>query len=168
MQQPPYNNQLTPNNDQTTGDNFITPYPGQFQYVPSPPPSPPTRPYNGIILTVLVTEYILSWVLGFSSTAFPSNSSPAGIIVSISAALLWGVQVSVLIIDWRGFKTLDGLVKWRQMSAAKKFWMFCAYIVFFLIMSGIYLGRKKHISMHVKNQLGKFMLCQNLDVLQLA
>src|SRR5205807_5652264 len=84
--------------------NYI---PGQFgppPAPPSPPVSPPLRPYNTAIFALLVLcscVSLLCFPFGGGFTAF-------------GASLLEGLLVSVLIMDWKGFTTLDGLITWSQ------------------------------------------------------
>jgi hypothetical protein len=44
--------------------------------------------------------------------------------------------------DWKGFTSIDGWVKWNQFSGAKKFWLSCLFIMLLPIAFIVYLARR--------------------------
>src|SRR5579859_4090391 len=92
---------------------------------PIPPPAPLGRaqvslsqsqrsPYSGFVLALCIVAYLGFWGLGFFSTAL-SDSHTVRTLLVLAASLLCGVMISVLITDWRGYITLDGLIQWRRL-----------------------------------------------------
>ncbi|QBD80305.1 hypothetical protein EPA93_31760 [Ktedonosporobacter rubrisoli] len=127
-QQPFYGSQQSP--------TYISP--GQFANTPPPPPPPHigpgqpqpySRPYGGLILATLILVYVAAWIIGFAGMS------------GITTSLILGLIVSLLIIDWRGFTSLQDLIKWKQMRGSKRFWLGLLFICTFYIMLGIYLCR---------------------------
>jgi hypothetical protein len=108
---------------------------------------PPYQPhqYSGIVLAALTGTYVLAWLLIFADASFyntassDTTSSSPGISGSIGITLFFILLIAVLVIDWRGFTTLNGWIRWRRLSGGKRFWLVCAYIVLFEFMQPIYL-----------------------------
>ena len=132
-------------NNQPYGSN--NPYsqnyaPGQFGPPPSPPVSPPLRPYNTAILALLVFCSCVSLLC----IPFGRGFSAFG------ASLLEGLLISVLIMDWKGFTSLDGLITWSQIRGKKRFWFICAYILFCPFILYGYVARHAFLSVDAKNR----------------
>jgi len=119
---------------------------------PIPPPAPPIReqvslpqsrrsPYSGFVLVLCIVAYLGFWGLGFFSTAF-SDSHTVRTLLVLAASLLCGVMISVLITDWRGYITLDGLIQWRRIRRSSRVVLFLFSSLLFVIVVGIYLLRK--------------------------
>lgn len=79
--------------------------------------------YSGRVLAVLAFGYIFSLILLFIGAALSpaptqndTNLGFAGVLISIGGLLFIAIPIAVLIIDWRGFVTINGWIKWRRMS----------------------------------------------------
>ena len=120
---------------------------GPNQPVYPPPPFQPSnnftalpRPYTNRVLLILACAYIAFWIVGFIGSSFPVNSSGNIFLTSLAESLVCGLFVSVLIMDWKGYTTLSGLITWQQ-RGVKKALIVCALIFLFMITLGIYLVR---------------------------
>jgi len=116
------------------------PYAGQFYNQPPVPPAQP-RPYSKNTLMAFIGFYSAFWIFGFISGAASSNAF-ATFLGRVGISLLWGILASVLIMDWHGYTTIDGLVKWQQMRKSRRFWMWCVHIFLCMFVLGVYLTRK--------------------------
>lgn len=120
--------------------------PNQSLYPPPPPfqPSknstPQTRPYTNKMLVILMCVYITFWIVAFIGGSFPVNSSGNIFLTALAESLVCGLFVSVLIMDWKGYTTLNGLITWQQ-RGVKKALIVCALTFLFMITIGIYLVR---------------------------
>lgn len=110
--------------------------PGQFYDPPTPPPSA-SQPYSNLVLSLLATTCLLSFIL----MGIGGNQNAPALDANIGASLFLGVFVSVLVIDWHGFTTLHGWIKWKQALGKKRFWLWCLYLFLFEIVLIIYLIR---------------------------
>lgn len=116
--------------------------PGQPQ-APYPPKTP--HLYNWQILTALVSFYLLSFILvgvGTGGTnAADQNKEPALLYVlsMIGSLLLLGIHGFLLLTDRRNFFTLNGNIRWKQMSRGLRVTLICVYCSFW-IMPAIYLA----------------------------
>ncbi len=106
------------------------PYAGQFVYptqAAGPSPHGSNKPYSIIILLLLAAACFLSFILlGYRG---------------FGVSLLVGVLVSVLVIDWYGFTTLQGWIDWKRAAGAKRFWLWCLYVFLFTFVLVIYFMR---------------------------
>lgn len=97
---------------------------------PSPSPQQPPfqrRVYSRRTLIILTVGYAISWILFFADPATIAGLSQAsstqqapGVLGTIATAGLIAIVVALLIMDWRGFTTLNGWIKWRQMKTWQK------------------------------------------------
>ncbi len=119
---------------------------------PIPPLAPPKleqvslpksrrSPYSGFVLALCIVAYLGFWGLGFFSTAL-SDSHTVRTTLVLAASLLCGVMISVLITDWRGYVTLDGLIQWRRIRRSSRVVLFFITSLLFVIVLGVYLLRK--------------------------
>ena len=84
-------------------------------------------PYSKILLL----SFSAAFVLAFVFMGLPQ----------LGISLFGGILISMFIIDWKGLLTVDGLLKWRQMSNNKRVGMGCLLYCFFPVFVIIYLFR---------------------------
>ena len=104
---------------------------------PPPPPNDPPPPYSKKIFLGIVAALIASFAFAGSGETDPLNL----FLLSIYTALLMGAITSMLVIDWRGFFSLDGLIKWKSMDNNKRMGMGCLFVFVSPIFIFIYLVR---------------------------
>jgi hypothetical protein len=114
------------------------PTPGQFVYSPQSPSPHPMKPYSNNIFFILAATCFISILLIFLGNNTTSDSDP---IAHFGAGLFSAVLVSVLIIDWHGFTTLQGWIHWKQVTQKQRFWLWCLYLFLFEIVLVIYFIR---------------------------
>src|SRR5437588_8368108 len=138
-QQPPPQFPTNPGQFSQSGQNFPQypgqyPQPGQF----GPPPlhpgqpaavPPPLRPYGNIITVLLV----LCCCIFIICLAIGNSAEPVGM------SVIFGLLVSVLIMDWRGFRTLDEWINWKQIQGTKRALLVCVYVFFFMVIFFIFI-----------------------------
>jgi len=75
--------------------------------------------YSGWVLAALAIGNIVSLILVFADPAlYPNNPQYAaspGFLGMTGTLLLTVISIIVLVIDWRGFVTINGFIKWRRM-----------------------------------------------------
>lgn len=133
------NGPYDPNNP--SNQTFYNQYtvPGQFHVPPPPPPSNnPLLVYSKAILGGIVAATIIAFIL-VASGGNGSGSHPASFATNLGTSILIGVIVSVMIIDWKGLTSLNGLIKWRTMRPNNRTGMGCLFFCLFPIMFCIYL-----------------------------
>lgn len=133
---------------------MINRQPKQRGYSPPQPQIPAvSRPpfqahvYNWKTLTALMAGNVVSFILigasssttDTSTTTTTASSSADGVASSIGVLLFLGLTIVVMVIDWRGFTTLNDHIHWDRMTGGQRFWMGCLYVFFFEIMLAIYL-----------------------------
>jgi hypothetical protein len=126
-----------------SGQNFPqyvqqSPQPGQFGSPPPQPPGqpavqqPPLKPYSDGVLCILFLLNISFWICAFFG----------GGVGNFGKSAITGSIVAFCIMDWRGFVSLDGWIKWKQFSGKKKFWLSCLFIFTLPIAFVVYLVRR--------------------------
>ncbi len=132
-----------PHNINTRAHNFPNyPTPGQFVY----PPSPPPKPYRNAILFVLLTALVVAFLcIGIGTSTLLSD---------LGTSLFMGTTVSIFVLDWRGLRTLDGLIVWPLVRGKRRGLLICAFIFAFPVMVSIYLVHKLLASFHPVVQPG--------------
>jgi hypothetical protein len=137
----------TPLNDQTTmADHSFAaqvpppppPSPGQFYQQPPLPPTPPIKPYSKLVLLIMACSCFFSFLLMSLGGSKDGAPTLAG---NIGASLFVGVLVSVLVIDWHGFITLQAWIKWQHLSGKKRTLFICLFLFFFVVLLVIYFIR---------------------------
>jgi hypothetical protein len=121
---------LTPLHDQTTFAGQTLPAHSPLPPGPTQPLASPTmltKPYSNLVFLILAFTCLLSFVL-------------IGV-AGFGASLLLGVLTSTLIMDWRGFTTLQGWIQWKRLSGTMRTLLFCAYLFCFEFMLVIYFIR---------------------------
>ncbi|HEV7130115.1 MAG TPA: DUF4236 domain-containing protein [Ktedonobacterales bacterium] len=101
--------------------------------------------YRGWVLLALVGAFVLSWIMIGASGSGGDSSGQATNPVLIALAnigtfVFLADFVAVAVLDWRGFTTLNGHVRWARLSRSARFWLVVAYVFCFEIMLGIYLA----------------------------
>jgi len=66
----------------------------------------------------------------------------AGALGNIGVLLFLTVFIAVLVRDFRGFVSLNGLITWRTLTGGQRFWLICLFVFFFIVLLGIYLVRE--------------------------
>ncbi len=100
--------------------------------------------YNGWLLGGFAGVWVISLILMFTDpsvwarTPPSSHSSTFGLSGSIGVILLFCVIVPILALDWHGFTTLHGSIKWRRMKAWQKGVVGYFFIGFAMFLLGIY------------------------------
>ena len=116
------------------------PNPGQFYSSPPPPPNKPSSPYSTPILFMQIGSYVAFWLFVFISEA----ASPNGFTIflrNVGISLFWGMLVSVLIMDWCGFFTVNGWVRWQNKSRTKRILIGLLFLMVWPLLPGVYLVR---------------------------
>lgn len=98
-----------------------------FQQASSP--APQYYRYNKGLLAAFAAVWTISMILMFSDPSIRASATAAahtasssfGVSGSIGVVLLLCVIVPVLALDWRGFTTLHGVIKWGRMKGWQKF-----------------------------------------------
>lgn len=103
------------------------------------PPSPPTapRPYRhgGKVLAVITVLYGLGWWFAFAGAV--GNA----VIYALATLAIGIICYGLFAVDWRGYTSLAGLIKWRQMSSGGRMGVGCLFFIFLPLMPAIYLMR---------------------------
>jgi hypothetical protein len=95
-----------------------SPVPGQFYPLPSQPPNKTSSLYEKEIVFTLIGLYLAFWFFVFVSVAYSQNRF-AVFLGNLGISLFWGVLVSVFIMDWRGFFTINGWIHWQKGKGVK-------------------------------------------------
>ena len=103
--------------------------------------------YSKRTLVILTIGYIISWILFFADPAVMkglfSQTDTTQLSSGVSGTIgMIGFIVSVvvlLIIDWHGFTTLNGWIKWKQMKIWQKVVLGYFFIGFSIFLVGPYL-----------------------------
>lgn len=126
MNQPPSNYQ-----------NF-QPSPGQFYYSPvAPPPSP--KKYSNKVLLLLSILYGFGWLFCFIGEAI-SQGQP-NFLFNVGISLFFGILASILIMDWQGGVTLQGLIHWQKRKTIGRIVIGFCCVLFFPFLLAVYLFR---------------------------
>ncbi len=103
-----------------------------YQQPPHQPPATMQAPapaairmYSAPTLIGLIIVYIVSMLLLFTDPGMTSAASGAalGALGSLGMAGLLVVGVTVCILDWRGFTSLNGFIRWGKMNGWQKFFV---------------------------------------------
>lgn len=110
------------------------------------PPAPRAyHAYRAVTLAILSAAHALGWLLMFADTSTQSAAQAAsgtttfGLAGNLGMLLWFGSMIAVAVVDWSGFISLRGRIPWWRLSSGAKFWLVCAYIFAFEIMTPIYL-----------------------------
>src|SRR6266571_8366019 len=102
--------------------------------------------YSKRTLIILTTGYIVSWILFFADPATMSSLSQTnstqltpGVLGTIAVMGFIAVVVVLLIMDWRGFTTLNGWIKWKRMKIWQKLVLGYFFIGLSIFLVGPYL-----------------------------
>lgn len=118
----------------------LPPNPGQFYSSPPPPPNPPFNPYDRKTLFILTGTYIAFWLFVFIAGA----ASPNGFAIflgNFGISLFWGTLISILIMDWHGFFTINGWVQRKQGKRANRILLAFLCLIVSPFLLGVYLAR---------------------------
>lgn len=115
--------------------------------------------YSKRTLIILTTGYIVSWILFFADPAtmrsLSQTNSPQltpGVLGTIAVMGFISVVVVLLIMDWRGFTTLNGWIKWKQMKTWQKLVLGYFFIGLSIFLAGPYLIQAYRAYSHNKSQ----------------
>ena len=114
------------------------PVPGQFYNSPVPPP-PPSKKYSKRLVSVLSIVYGIAWILCFIGEA-ATNGQP-NFLFNFGISLFFGILAFVLIKDWQGGVTLQGLIKWQKRKTPGRIIIGFLCILFFPFLLAVYLVR---------------------------
>ncbi len=113
--------------------------PGRFDYPQNPPRSSlPVRPYRRKTLNMLVFFCLIAWICAFIP----------GIVQNIGISALLGLLVSVLILDWEGFTTLNGRIRWKRMGKGKTWFLAFIFCLFSPFLLTFYIAKNAFKSYH--------------------
>ncbi|HEX3643251.1 MAG TPA: hypothetical protein VHV10_18355, partial [Ktedonobacteraceae bacterium] len=139
---PPPQFPTNPGQFSQSGQNFPPyppsyPQPGQFAPPPQPPgqlatQQPPLKPYSNGVLCIFFLLNIIFWICAFIGGGTGNFGKSA----------ITGSIIAFFIMDWKGFTSLDGWIKWSQFSGQKKFWLSCLFIMLVPIAFVVYLIRR--------------------------
>jgi hypothetical protein len=120
-----------------TGPNYPNQpsQPQPAQAAPTQPNGPRPSRRSGKVLAIVAVAYVLGWWFAFTGAV--GNVA----IYSIAVGVLTLLCLGLFAIDWRGYTSLAGLIKWRQMSTGGKVGMGCLFYCFLPFMPAIYLVR---------------------------
>lgn len=110
----------------------------------APNPDPQYYHYNKGLLAAFTAVWAISLILMFTDSAIrssaqsPAHGSSLGVTGSIGVVLLLCVIVPVLALDWRGFTTLHGVIKWGQMTSWQKLVVGYFFISFSMLLLPVY------------------------------
>jgi len=110
--------------------------------------------YNPLFFAGLVSLCILGFVLAGIASALPHYTTLDPVLNAISGTVLVADMLLVLIADWKGFLTLNGLINWSNMSDSKRILFGILYCVFgplLLILYLIQIARYKPLAMGSAN-----------------
>lgn len=119
-----------------------------------------------ITIALLLIGYVAVIVLVAVTSAFFGNTTdstsnvqsvPYTILSTIGGFLFIADLFGVLLFDFKGFITLNGLINWQQIHGKGRVWLIIAFICFFEIMLGVYLVRAaynyRQVSVRQQKQL---------------
>jgi Predicted solute binding protein len=116
---------LNPNPDNVHAQTSPNaPYPSYSPYQGKTSPQLPV-PYSKVIFWGLLIVLLSAFTIG----------------IYVSPALIWGILVCILIMDIKGFFSLDGLIHWQRMNNGKRIGMGCLFLFLYPIFLFIYLFR---------------------------
>jgi hypothetical protein len=139
--QPPYQpptsaGQEFPTQPSTEYPSYAAPTWGQQ---PPAPPTPPTAPqpyrHGGRVLAVLAAITFLGWWFAF--TGYIGNEA----IFTLAVVVLTLLPLALFAIDWSGYTSLMGLVRWQRLSTGNKFAVGCLFFFLWAVMPVVYLFR---------------------------
>jgi RNA polymerase subunit RPABC4/transcription elongation factor Spt4 len=92
------------------------------------------RRYPPVLLIIMLVLSLLPWI----TSGFPQTGI-LGAINNVVIGLLLLDLVVAMVLDWRGFTTLNGRLHWSRHGSLWKITMGSVYVVFFMIMLPVYL-----------------------------
>ncbi len=109
--------------------------PQQPQQPQQPPQGPQLYRRGGKVLAVLAAVYFIAW--WFAVLGEMGNAAIFGISITVLTVLCYGLFA----VDWRGYTSLNGLIKWNQMQTSKKAGMGCLFFILLPFMPLVYFVR---------------------------
>jgi hypothetical protein len=109
-------------------------------WFPLPQPNRPPKPYfqySKAVLWSLTAAFALGWLFILIGNGQSASSSAVNPVFNLGISLFLGTLITALILDFRGFFTLRGSIKWRQVGIL----LGLMYLAFFFFSFGVYLFR---------------------------
>jgi hypothetical protein len=92
--------------------------------------------YGGKPLASLAIASAVASLLIIGASVFPGASASLS---SMGFTLYLLVIAAILVVDWRGFLTMNGLLQWRSMTGLRRLLTGCLFIALSIFVVGFYL-----------------------------
>ena len=109
-------------------------------WYPQPHPMRPPKPYfhySKPVLWSLTAAFALAWLCFLIGSGQSGNASTVSPVFNLGMSLFLSTLITALILDLRGFLTLRGTIKWRQLGLP----IGLIYVACFFVGFGVYLYR---------------------------
>jgi hypothetical protein len=109
----------------------------QFQ---QPQTTPQRYLYPGKLLATLAIASVVSMLLISTDFAFRNSLGGAsGPLAIISFAIYLMVIAAIIVVDWRGFLTMNGFLKWKSLTGQLRLIVGCLFVALNVLVLGFYL-----------------------------
>ena len=96
--------------------------------------------YPGKLLTTLAIASVVSMLLISGDFVFQSSLGWAsGPLAIMGFTIYLLVIAAVTVVDWRGFLTMNGFLKWKSPTGRQRLFVGCLFVVLNVVVLGIYL-----------------------------
>ncbi len=109
--------------------------------------------YPGKLLATLASASVVSMLLISGASVFQSSLGGAsGPLVTMGFLIYLLVIATITVVDWRGFLTMNGSLKWKSMTNQQRLLVGCLFVVFNVFVLGFYLAQA-YLAYHRYRQL---------------
>ncbi len=96
--------------------------------------------YPGKMLATLAIASVVSTLLISADLAFRNSLGRAGgPLAIISFAIYLVVIAAIIVVDWRGFLTMNGFLKWKSLTGQQRLIVECLFVALIVFVLGFYL-----------------------------
>jgi len=104
--------------------------------------TPPRHLYAWKLLVTLAIASVVSVLLISCDYAFQSSLGGASGPLALAGFTIYLLVIAVItVVDWRGFFTMNGLLKWKPMTGKKRLLAGCLFVVLNVFVLGFYLAQ---------------------------
>jgi RNA polymerase subunit RPABC4/transcription elongation factor Spt4 len=98
--------------------------------------------YPGKLLATLAIASVVSMLLIAGDYVFQSSLGAASGPLAIMGFTIYLLVITkITVVDWRGFLTMNGLLKWKSMTNKQRFIVGCLFVALNVFVLGFYLAQ---------------------------